>query len=118
MNQDIKSQWITALRSGNYTQGQGYLATETSEGRQHCCLGVLCELAVEAGVIKPGQVTEPLVNFAGDIAYLPEVVAEWAGMDRYGIVREDSGELIVDVASMNDDNKSFEVIADAIKAHF
>jgi hypothetical protein len=43
-----KQSWIDALRSGKYTQGQGYLKID---GR-HCCLGVACELfAAEAGAV-------------------------------------------------------------------
>ena len=54
MKQEIKQQWITALRSGNYPQGRGYLRRIDDDGKEgYCCLGVLCELAVNAGVILP-----------------------------------------------------------------
>lgn len=40
-----KAEWISALRSGNYEQGQRYLKREGDEGRsKYCCLGVLREL--------------------------------------------------------------------------
>ena len=51
MKQEIKQQWATALRSGKYAQGQAYLRNDRDE---MCCLGVLSELAVEAGVIPAG----------------------------------------------------------------
>lgn|SRR5574343_435463 len=37
--------WLKALRSGKYKQGEGYLKKETSDGPEHCCLGVACELS-------------------------------------------------------------------------
>lgn len=38
----IKKKWISALRSGNYKQGQGNLCTSMSQ--RHCCLGVLADI--------------------------------------------------------------------------
>ena len=40
MNKDIKEQWLTALRSGEYRQCIGELRNSLGE---HCCLGVLLE---------------------------------------------------------------------------
>lgn len=40
MNPEIKTRWITALRSGKYKQGAGYL----NENDCFCCLGVLCDV--------------------------------------------------------------------------
>ena len=40
-----KKEWIAALRSGKYKQGRYYL---NSDGC-HCCLGVLCEVAIQNG---------------------------------------------------------------------
>ena len=40
MDKDVKQQWITALRSGQYSQCQGEL--KDNEGA-NCCLGVLLE---------------------------------------------------------------------------
>ena len=47
MNPEIKAQWVAALRSGEYKQGRGQLRNTDDE---YCCLGVLCDLAVKAGV--------------------------------------------------------------------
>ena len=38
MDQDVKARWVTALRSGAYTQCRRRLHT----GDKFCCLGVLC----------------------------------------------------------------------------
>jgi hypothetical protein len=46
MNPEFKTQWIAALRSGEYTQGHGTLQTHDNE---FCCLGVLCDLYAKDG---------------------------------------------------------------------
>lgn len=77
MNLEIKKQWVDALRSGEYTQTKERL----KDGQGHCCLGVLCDLAVKTGVgywdnrnifIGPDGLRED-----GD---LPDSVKEWAGI--------------------------------------
>jgi hypothetical protein len=47
MNQEIKANWVAALRSGDYKQGAGKLRAVSNN---FCCLGVLCDLAVKEGV--------------------------------------------------------------------
>lgn len=43
--QELKDQWIAALKSGDYIQGKNYLKHPDSEGViRHCCLGVLAEI--------------------------------------------------------------------------
>jgi hypothetical protein len=55
MNPDIKTQWVAALRSGEYTQGFNYLTTVNADGTEKdCCWGVLCKLAVKAEIIPSG----------------------------------------------------------------
>ncbi len=43
------SEWITALKSGDYKQGQGQLIKGTPSGLMYCCLGVY-------GVLNDGKV--------------------------------------------------------------
>src|SRR6478736_6363757 len=40
-------QWITALESGEYQQGAGYMGTKGDERNPdtYCCLGVVCNIA-------------------------------------------------------------------------
>jgi hypothetical protein len=130
MNANVKKLWVDALRSGTYEQGKGALC----KGGQYCCLGVLCELAVQAGVIPPGERLETetgpshyicydrghvyanneLPSF-GDTAFLPQCVQEWAGLPRT------SGAIVVidgadrPLAAQNDCGKTFEQIAQAIE---
>lgn len=48
----LKQEWIDALRSGEYQRTTGTLKWMTYDGvstPRHCCLGVLCEIAVKHG---------------------------------------------------------------------
>lgn len=86
MNPEIKAQWLSALRSGEYEQGRGQLKNDG----KYCCLGVLCDLAEKAGVVR-----SELELATGDTAFgaddefrdgnpsssaLPQSVQEWAGL--------------------------------------
>ena len=82
MNPEIKALWLTALRSGDYKQGQGVLRDGADN---FCCLGVLTDLAVKAGVLEDGVVGEGGVyRYKGEFAItegtLIPSVAEWAGL--------------------------------------
>jgi hypothetical protein len=125
MKEDIKAQWLTALRSGEYKQGKGFLKSiiESNEPR-YCCLGVLCELAEKAGV----TTQDPLFkgdntwSFDGNVSFLPAKVAAWAGIDYQGKkyeTREDGARYVfVDLAELNDYRLDFAEIANVIEAEF
>lgn len=78
MNSVIKEKWVAALRSGKYEQGRDRLATITNyDETTYCCLGVLCELAVEEGIaIKTKEISS--FNYDNDRSYPPESVCKWA----------------------------------------
>jgi hypothetical protein len=81
MNPEIKEQWVTALRSGEYRQGKGALKRKDDEGFQYCCLGVLCELAIENGVnVKQSVVDGEYFYDNGDMI-LPQKVRAWAAVE-------------------------------------
>ena len=111
MKREIAEKWTAALRSGEYEQGQGQLHKRNIEFPDcFCCLGVLCELAVEEGVIQKailvdnedyaygfdeGETLEQYCEALGlqgpygdtfqptlrvQRSYLPEAVRLWAGM--------------------------------------
>jgi hypothetical protein len=42
--QKIKDLWLTALKSGDYTQGFHALVTHIGDKKQYCCIGVLGEV--------------------------------------------------------------------------
>ncbi len=116
MLETIKTKWVAALRSGKYQQGTGALCT----GDKFCCLGVLCNLAVNDGIIKAGKVrnVSDMVYYGnGEHArpnYLPREVESWAQMD------SSSGHIptVGALADLNDSGKSFEEIATIIEENW
>ena len=45
MKQELKDKWLAALRSGEYTQGKGWLKYQDNDGIvKWCCLGVLADI--------------------------------------------------------------------------
>lgn len=123
MNPEIKAQWVAALRSGEYWQGQGRLAAATEESDpeiSYCCLGVLCDLAVKAGV----DVTVETdgsggKTFDGGRDFPPPKVLEWSGLEdhQWGLpqaVYFDDNQFD-DLASLNDNGATFDQIADIIE---
>lgn len=82
MNADVKALWIEALVSGEYEQTDGTLSRTTSEGIEHCCLGVLCQVAIKEGVAVRVDRPRELGAWAYDntSTSLPEAVETWAGL--------------------------------------
>lgn len=92
-DRQVIEQWVTALESGDYAQAKRTLNRVTPHPTEEhadyaqtgfCCLGVLCDLAVKAGVIEA-----PTVNRRGEAeyggaeggtAFLPPEVRDWAGL--------------------------------------
>lgn len=122
MKKDIADLWVKALRSGKYAQGKHSLNSGSSafgNSRAFCCLGVLCELAIEAGV-PVNKVNAPTwadqVYYDGNSKYLPPSVMEWAD------IKTNSGQLygthIPSLADLNDKGSSFEFLADKIETYW
>ena len=108
MNKKMKTEWVKALRSGDYKQGKEFLKSEQG----YCCLGVLCDLNETHEVKKSGK---------GKYKMPTEGTLKKLGL--YGIVADDwasaryPASTAVDyLAGMNDDGKSFKTIADAIES--
>lgn len=120
MNKQVKREWIKALRSGEYVQTTGLLVRVEKEGDSFCCLGVLCELAVQAGVVPRWKEHKDrrslFIQIPGEAetttAALPTAVIRWAGLDAYN---PSIGPR--DAWSRNDGGETFKEIADAIKAY-
>lgn len=130
MNPEIKVLWLDRLESGKEKQGHGALKKvfPTKNGKvrkvRHCCLGVLCEIAKEQGVISEEEEVDLRhrdmyeqeeginVSFGEDSseAYLPEAVADWAGIPRTG-----AADLQFELADINDDSSSFKKVIKYIK---
>lgn len=116
MKEQVKKKWVKALRSGKFSQTQGTLKDESG----YCCLGVLCELAVQEGVIKAGR-----ADATGYYTYgrnsqdlLPPTVQRWAGIksENPDVKFIDDGESInVSLSAVNDNGVEFDKIADLIE---
>ena len=137
MDPEIKARWVEALRSGRYEQGQSALNTGGANG-QFCCLGVLCELAVEDGVVTRNQPfadsetlrNDPQFYYDNEGGALPKVVREWAGLAYSNpATRVTRGEVYDDLevpdpqdrmslAEINDAGKDFTYIAAVIEQEF
>jgi hypothetical protein len=121
MNKAIKKRWVEALRSGHYEQGKGHLKL----GDKHCCLGVLCEIAVTDRVVTPWK-ADPLwdefrfvaqsVGPCDSTLTLPIAVMEWAGLQLQSpTVYVDGG--VDELTKLNDDGLTFDAIAAVIEEH-
>jgi hypothetical protein len=122
MKPEIKAQWLADLRSDKFPQINGRL----SDGEGYCCLGVLCEQAVKAGVVTKTKTAYGAVYGNDDSrseAVLPRAVLEWAGLEDADptvtlvVEDEDYGpeETTVGLSEANDDyGKTFRAIADLI----
>lgn len=104
MNKAIARRWCKELRSGNWKQGQG--ALKDAAGNV-CCLGVLCEMAVAEGVIKPpvqGNGGYWDYGLAGERMTLPSEVRHWAGMDTHtGVYLPPRGRTLLRELSVDND---------------
>ena len=124
MNREARDLWVAALRdTDTYPQTKGALRNEDG----YCCLGVLCEVAIKAGVqVDTHRVdSNPDVwSFDGNVEHLPDSVVEWAGLNSENpvvLVDEDEGDGEVQIERemvvLNDDLAwPFPQIADVIEA--
>jgi len=111
----VKQQWLKALRSGEYKQGQRVLKVKTLEGElRHCCLGVLCELHRKATGAREWDLSigGHGYSYYGCDKYSPWEVRAWAGDVLRG---KPSFEGIL--AEANDKGADFPTIANWIEAN-
>lgn len=127
MRLDIKELWTAALRSGKYKQGHGVLTRRLINGKEEdCCLGVLCKVLMENGLIQLRIEVDGdgRVHYDDALHYLPSAVVTLAELqsinpevhsNEVNNADEDEDEGITTLAAMNDRLCSFEKIADAIE---
>lgn len=132
MNPDVRARWLAALRSGDYRQTRARLCVIEEDARpSHCCLGVLCELAVADGVITyrdDGPIHCVRIRAYGTPgleSLLPDPVVRWAGLElRDPLVTVTDVDVLEDtngpgnqrsLATLNDHGLSFAVIADLVE---
>lgn len=95
MNREIALRLAEALRSGKYIQTKRQLnRTEdwSLHPAGHCCLGVLCELAVEDEIVSKSTGFQEAGVYGTDAEFSegiygeilpPKSVAKWAGLNYY-----------------------------------
>ena len=138
MKEEVAKVWIETLRSDRFKQSTDALhnvkeqvitTTINAEGETvdtrtipagHCCLGVLCELAIEAGV----KVERTLIGDDGyeelydnEAGALPASVMDWAGMNTEDGDFETKDMCDESLAALNDAGKTFAEIADIIEEY-
>lgn len=134
MNPEVKSKWVARLRSGEYAQGSGYLNQANGNGgREYCCLGVLCEIAREEGVIPDPKEAGDILDYGGispeelsvpqprfGMQFPPPEVVKWAGLSEYDPHIEYEHDLYEEtiegtLSELNDEGRTFDEIADLIE---
>jgi hypothetical protein len=124
VNPEIKAQWVAALRSGEYDQGSGVLLRVIEGEKFHCCLGVLCDLAVKAGLemrVHTYSGDSHIVEFDGYEDFLPIKVVDWAGLESQNPKTRqevDGMTLNASLTYLNDNTMTFEEIANVIERDF
>ena len=112
MDKDVKEQWLTALRSGEYKQCIGELKNNSGE---HCCLGVLLETQgwKETTFYKDKSIFSNYVSQEGVINHEENELDEYTA-DSFGLNRQHQVKLM----KLNDDTGwSFNLIARWIEDH-
>lgn len=126
MKEEVVSLWKSALLSGRYQQAKGSLGIEVDGQSYFCCLGVLCELAIQAGMpVTRGKVTHSdgvsYFSYDGRHEVLPSSVLNWLGLSeedptcispqpRSSMYKTRSGEWVL-LSELNDGGTTFEQIA-------
>lgn len=76
--------WVAALRSGDFTQTTGALEElQDDDTVRHCCLGVVCRVALKNGLeldVTNASPIAPMAKFDGEHGYLPQKVRDWLGI--------------------------------------
>lgn len=122
-NQEVMQEWVAELRSGRHKQGKSHL--HQTNGKK-CCLGILCEIAVKHEVIPPPVIsacergcdcqacfTPQVYLYEHEAQMPPPKVMEWAGLH---VLEMNLSPM--KLATLNDEGRPFEDIADLIEANW
>ena len=114
MKKEIAKMWSDALRSGRFEQTTGSLSR--TDRNAHCCLGVLCELAVESGADVEITQTTLSTQYDGEVMHLPPAVMQWAGIHTAAgfLISNRDDSRVPSLVSLNDNGMGFGKIADII----
>ena len=113
MNPEIKEEWLAALRSGEYEQGQCQLRTEDNA---FCCLGVLSDIMTKKNPdihwIRDKNIWKIIDDSGCSGEILTDRIASAAGLAHL-----DPRLHGTKLSSMNDSGYTFEHIANVIEEH-
>jgi hypothetical protein len=120
MKKEVQALWVKDLETTDAQQGNGYLRQWNDKLKrwEYCCLGRLCELSdlaewVDITIKDPNGQFITISSYLHVTQYLPDEVADWAGLVRYQTSDViDSAQTAF--AGMNDDGNTFPDIAAAI----
>jgi hypothetical protein len=134
MKKEVADKWVTALRSGEYEQAKGLLKKidpENGDDIGYCCLGVLCELAIEDGVnvkrgggvrhedrFDPEDVWYSTPRYDDNDALIGTKVMGWSEMRTNDGSFDDDRGIMVSLVNYNDGGMSFNEIADIIESNW
>ena len=131
MNEAISQKWIQELESGRWKKGISKLHRRAGEGDHStedsfCCLGVLCRMALDAGVsldVRNDQDAEDYgerqVKYDGNTGELPEKVMDWAGIQTaLGELPQEEPGVGNDLTLINDRNTDFKEVVEAIREYW
>ena len=114
MREDIKKEWVAALRSGDYKQGK-YALRVNCENPEYCCLGVLTDLLIkrDGNLVweATGRFCRPMrldTNRSGNTVSLDLGLRIASGLDP-------SDE--INLSKLNDRGTPFGMIADYIESY-
>jgi len=132
MNEEIKAEWVRRLRSGDIPQTASYLGRVDGF---RCCLGVLSDMAVEAGIATRTPDADALLQVyrSGghtETSLLLHEILDWAGLhgdedgdielDGVVVIGEGDEALTFNTPSLsflNDNGATFAQIADVIEEY-
>ena len=118
MTQEDRDEWVAALRSGKYEQTKGVLMH--ADQVRACCLGVLCDLQAEKGLLTKRvekcnvMFQDPNNKYDAQVGLLPYVLTQRfeAKTARCPVTFHGANRTL---AGLNDDDVPFSVIADLIE---
>ena len=123
---ELATDWVNALRNGNFQQGKNFL----NRDNEFCCLGVLCEVA---GIEKKESLDNLGFTYYGNDTYLSKKIQGIVGFkDDEGKIRFSSydveymkknfniiiNENFYSLAYLNDAGVPFDHIADIIEKYW
>jgi len=124
-NKERIQKWVDALLSGKFSQGKNALRTKEGNKDLYCCLGVLCEVAIEDGV--PLEIEDNLhnselypkgwnISYDAEYIFPPDLVYEWIEIERFP--EDDDDNDFMEYARLNDNGRSFSYIAERIREKY